>query len=295
MLCMPEIVDNALRRAPVALLTGLALLAFAANSLLCRAALAPGLVDPASFTAVRIASGALVLALLSRRPGAAGGRADGRMVLALFGYMAGFSYAYQYLGAATGALLLFGAVQLTMFAAGLWQGERYGPVAWLGLALAAGGLAWLVAPGLSAPHPLGAALMVVAGIAWGVYSLLGRGTERPLPATASAFAWCLPPALLMLVLQWPDLHLDGAGLLLAVCSGALASALGYVIWYAALRSLRAGTAATVQLAVPVLAALGGVVLLQEGLSLRLGLSAAATIGGIAMVLLRQAGTRERGT
>ena len=291
---MPVALDQALQRSPPALLTVAALLAFAANSLLCRAALAPGLIDPASFTAVRVASGALVLALLVRRPGASTGQGDWRMVPALFCYMAGFSYAYQYLGAATGALLLFGAVQLTMFAVALLQGERFGPVAWLGLAMAAGGLIYLVAPGLSAPHPLGAALMTMAGVAWGAYSLLGRGAVRALPATATAFAWCVPPALLLVAVQWPDLSLSAAGLILAISSGALASALGYVIWYAALRSLAAGTAATVQLSVPVLAALGGVLLLNEGMSLRLGLSAAATLGGIAMVLSAQAGTRVRG-
>lgn len=275
------------------LLTSVAMVAFAANSLLCRAALGDAAIDAASFTAVRVASGAVVLALILwprwRRQRRA--PVDWPAALMLFGYMVFFSFAYLTLGAGTGALLLFGAVQLTMFTVALKAGERFPPVAWLGLALAFGGLVYLVAPGLTAPDPAGAALMLVAGIAWGGYSLRGRGAPNPLESTANNFIASLPLALLVAALFVGQAHASLPGVLLAIFSGAVASGLGYVIWYAALRGLAASSAATVQLSVPVIAAIGGALLLAEPVTPRLVLASMATLGGIALVLSRRRANR----
>lgn len=270
-------------------LTAVAMLAFAANSLLCRLALRDGAIDAASFTTVRMLSGALMLALLAwpqwRRAGPP--RADWRAVAALFIYMACFSFAYLSLDAGTGALILFGAVQLTMFAVALGRGEQFPPLSWLGLALAVAGLVYLVAPGLTAPDPLGAVLMAVAGVAWGAYSLRGKGVAHPLAATASNFLYAVPPALILSLAFLSGMDASWSGIALAMASGAVASGLGYAIWYAALPGLRATSAATVQLSVPVIAAAGGVLLLAEPLTLRLTLAAGATLGGVAIVLRRR--------
>lgn len=270
-------------------LTVAAMVAFAANSLLCRLALAAGHIDAASFTALRVASGALVLVGLlalrrdRRRPGGSLG-----MAAMLVLYLLGFSLAYRSLSAATGALLLFGAVQLTMFARALAGGERFGIRGVLGVVLAMGGLAWLLAPGVTAPDPVGAVLMVLAGAGWGAYSLLGRGAKDPLADTAGNFLLATPPVLAAL-LAWPwisgqSLSVTTMGVALAVVSGSVASGLGYVTWYAALQGLEAGRAATVQLSVPVIAAIGGVVLLVEPLTPRLLSAGAVTLGGVWLVL-----------
>jgi len=273
------------------ILTAVAMVAFAANSLLCRAALGAGLIDAASFASVRVMSGAVVLfVILAVRDGRPVlPKADWRMVVTLFLYVAFFSFAYIWLSAGTGALLLFGAVQLTMFAVALYGGERFTLLSWAGFAAALLGLVWLVAPGVTAPDPLGAALMVVAGIAWGIYSLLGRGTSDPLAATAGNFLYAVPLVLYVSHLFWWNLNLSAEGLALAVVSGALASGCGYVIWYAALRGLTATRAATVQLSVPAIAALGGVLFMAEDVTLRLVIASAATIGGVAVVLSQRAG------
>jgi len=270
-----------------ALLTAAAMLAFAANSILCRLALAQGSIDPASFGSLRLLSGALMLALVLRfRPQAAApARVDWLAAAMLFAYVAFFSFAYLSLAAGTGALILFGAVQLTMIAAGWRAGESFGALGWLGFALAAGGLVVLVAPGVSAPPPLGAALMAVAGVAWGIYSLRGRGVADPLAATAGNFLRALPLALLLSLVLALQARADMGGALLAVVSGAITSGLGYVIWYAALPGLGAMRAATVQLSVPLIAALGGVLFMAEALSLRLVLTGAAILGGIGLVLM----------
>ena len=268
------------------LLTVVAMLAFAANSLLCRLALGQELIDAASFTTVRVLSGAVTLALivLLRRRGRDRGKADWRTVAMLFTYMAFFSFAYLSLGAGTGALILFGAVQLTMFIVALSEGEHFPLLSWVGLTLAVLGLIYLVLPGVSAPDPLGAVLMAVAGIAWGFYSLLGRGAADPLETTARNFVYSVPLVLLVSLFFFRDFSSSSNGLALAVVSGAIASGCGYVIWYAALPSLTATRAATVQLSVPVIAAFGGVVLLSEQITLRLLLASAATLGGVAIVL-----------
>jgi drug/metabolite transporter (DMT)-like permease len=273
-------------------LTALAMAAFAANSLLCRAALRDAHIDPATFGAVRVTSGALVLALAMRvraRPAAA---PDWRAAAMLFAYVAAFSFAYLTLPAGTGALILFGAVQLTMFAVGLARGERFALGGWAGLAVAAGGFVVLVLPGVAAPPAAGAALMAVAGIAWGAYSLRGRGVPDPLAATASNFLRAMPLALALGLAFVGRAHADVAGIFLAIGSGALTSGLGYVIWYAALRGLSALQAASVQLSVPVIAACAGTLWLDEAFTPRLLAAVVAILGGIALVLTDRA--RKRG-
>ncbi len=263
----------------------LALAAFAGNSLLCRRALDATATDPASFTAVRLLSGALVLALLVHRPGRSTLRhGDAISGFALFAYAACFSWAYLGLTAGTGALLLFGAVQATMLGVGLVRGTRWSARQAGGLTLALAGLVGLLLPGLSAPPPLPAALMLLAGVAWGVYSLRGRGVADPTAATAGNFIRAVPFALLACLLALPWLRMDAAGAGYAVLSGAITSGLGYAVWYAALRGLSPQAAGSSQLAVPVITALAGLVLLDETISLRLGLGSLAVLGGIALTL-----------
>lgn len=277
---------TALRPAPrVVLLTALALLAFAGNSLLCRYALRGGHADPAAFTLIRVASGAaaLWLTLHLRRVERIGG--SWRSALALFVYALAFSFAYLDLNAGTGALLLFGAVQASMLLAGLLAGERLRPPQGLGLALAIGGLVYLVLPGLEAPSPQGATLMLAAGVAWGVYSLRGRRAGEPVAATAGNFLRATPLALLATLFAVSRLEVDVAGWAAALASGVLTSGLGYVIWYAALKGLSATRAAVVQLSVPVLAAFGGVLLLGEALTTRLVIASCVILGGVALAVL----------
>lgn len=274
-------------------LTTLALVAFAANSLLCRAALAHTAIDAATFTTVRLLSGAIVLGLVAwrRAPSARMQGGDWSAAAALFAYALGFSFAYVQLPAAAGALLLFGAVQATMIGWGLWRGERLHALQACGLVLAGAGLVALLLPGLSAPPLAGALLMVLAGIGWGVYSLRGRRAADPLRATAGNFLRTLPMAMLASALFAHAAAFDAAGIGCAIASGALASGAGYAIWYAVLPSLKATVAATVQLCVPVLAAAGGIVFLGEPLTLRLAVAAIAILGGIALVVVqRNAGT-----
>jgi drug/metabolite transporter (DMT)-like permease len=266
-------------------LTALAMLAFASNSLLCRAALGSRAIDAASFTTLRLVAGALGLGLLVRwRRAAPPGRGSWRSALALFAYAAGFSYAYLSLPAGTGALLLFGAVQATMIGQGLRRGERLHAAQLLGLALAVGGLVGLLLPGLSAPPLGGALLMLAAGVAWGVYSLRGRAAGDPTRVTAGNFLRAAALAVVLSALMRSRLAITATGASLAVLSGALASGLGYSIWYRVLPALTATQAATVQLSVPVIAALGGILLLHERFSLRLLLAALAILGGIALVI-----------
>lgn len=280
--------------ARIALLTCLALLAFASNSLLGRMALAPGLIDPSSFTTVRVASAAAMLSLivLARRgrfPSLA--YASWRSVLALLAYALLFSFAYLRVEAGTGALILFAAVQVTMFAVGLREGERFSRTAWGGFAIAVAGLVWLLSPGVSAPDPLGALLMIASGIAWGAFTLLARGVDHPVEANAANFICCIPPALAASLVFLGDFHAEPTGLAIAVASGALTSGLGYAIWYMALRGLTATRAATVQLSAPAITALAGASLLSEPLTLRLVLSSAAVLGGVAIVLSQKGRVR----
>jgi drug/metabolite transporter (DMT)-like permease len=269
-------------------LVALAMIAFAGNSLLCRLALKHTTIDAASFTTIRLLSGAVMLWLVVRmRGGTRAGAGNWLSALALFAYAAGFSYAYLSLSAASGALLLFGAVQATMISHGLWQGERPRWQQVVGLVLAFGGLVGLLLPGLSAPPLQGAVLMLGAGVAWGIYSLRGRGAGDATRVTAGNFLRAVPIAAALSLLMMGGTALDKAGLLYAIASGALASGLGYAIWYTALPALKATNAATIQLSVPVIAAVGGVIFLGEAITLRLTLASMAILGGIALVILER--------
>ena len=264
------------------------MIAFAGNSLLCRVALKDTGIDAASFTTIRLISGAATLWLIARmNRGARAGYGNWLSAFALFVYAAGFSYAYVSLPAATGALLLFGAVQATMIGHGLWAGERLLRLQLAGLAFALGGLVSLLLPGLSAPPLLASLLMLSAGVAWGVYSLQGKGAGDPTTVTAGNFLRAVPIAAALSVLMHDGASLDSAGFWYAVSSGALASGIGYALWYTTLPELKAITAATVQLSVPVIAALGGIVFLGESVTLRLVLASVAILGGIALVILEK--------
>ena len=290
-----------------AILTTLALIAFAANSVLCRLALGRAAIDAASFSTVRLVSGAIVLLLLTLllnrrratdrsdtgaadRPGApdaraaARGRGDWASASMLFLYAVGFSFAYVSLSTGTGALILFGAVQTTMILAALRSGERPHALEWIGLILALAGLVYLVFPGLSAPSPTGSALMAIAGIAWGIYSLRGRGSVDPLGGTTGNFVRAVPMVIVVSLVMLGRLHISFDGALLAILSGGIASGVGYVIWYAALRGMTATRAATVQLSVPVLAAGGGVMFISEEVSLRLVMAGVLILGGVGMAV-----------
>ena len=276
------------------LLTAFAMIPLAANSWLCRAALRDTAIDAASFTSIRLISGALMLWLLVWLTGKArAGAGNWPSAFALFGYAALFSFAYLSLTAATGALLLFGAVQVTMIGLGLRGGERLDRVQIAGVALAFCGLVGLLLPGLSAP-PLGGALMMIgAGMAWGVYSVRGKGAGDPIRVTAGNFLLTVPITALLSLLTIADVSLDPVGAGYAVASGALTSALGYALWYRVLPMLRSTSAATVQLSVPVIVAIGGVALLGEPITLRLVLASAAVLGGIALVILERDRIRGR--
>lgn len=270
-------------------LTLLAMLAFAGNSLLCRMALKHTAIDAASFTTIRLLSASVVLGVLcgfKRSVWTGGG--NWPSALALFAYAAGFSFAYINLSAGTGALLLFGAVQATMIGYGIYKGERLKGLRLGGFALALVGLVVLVLPGLSAPPLLSSVSMLLAGAAWGVYSLRGKGISNPLTATAGNFVRTLPFTLLLSLaaglLMRSSFSWDSAGLGHAVLSGGLTSGIGYAIWYKALPALKATSAATVQLSVPVIAAVGGIVLLGEPISWRLGGACVAILVGIALVI-----------
>ena len=262
----------------------LALLAFAGNSLLCRQALKATPIDAATFTSVRLVAGALALWIIVRVRDRKAATGSWRSAVALFAYAAAFSFAYTTLPAGTGALLLFGAVQATMIGYGLWRGERMRPAQLGGLLLAFAGLIVLTLPGVSAPPLQGALLMLGAGVAWGIYSLRGKGAGDPLRSTAGNFLRAVPLTLALSIAAFPWVSLDYAGIAYAIASGALTSGVGYAIWYSALPELRATHAASVQLSVPVIAAFGGVAFLDEHLSVRLLLAAAAILGGIAMVV-----------
>jgi len=272
----------------VVILTLLAMIAFASNSLLCRLALRQTPIDAASFTLIRLLSGviALWLIVIARKAGriTAG---NWTSALALFVYAAAFSFAYITLPAGTGALLLFGTVQATMIFWGFRKGERLTARQWFGLAIAIGGLVALVFPGLSAPPIGGTLLMTGAGIAWGIYSLRGKDGGDPTSVTAGNF-WrsaVFAAVLSMGLLHWTNL--DPAGIRYAIVSGAIASGIGYVIWYSALPGLKATTAATVQLSVPMLAAIGGTLFLSESITLRLLVASLLILGGIALVILQR--------
>lgn len=273
-------------------LTAIAMMAFAGNSLLCRLALKHTNIDAASFTTIRLLSGALMLWLIvsARRcdnPGEFSDKGSWLSACALFTYAAGFSFAYISLPTATGALLLFGAVQATMISYGIWRGERLRSLQLVGLFLALGGMVGLLLPGLSAPPLWGSVLMLGAGVAWGVYSLRGKGAGDPSGVTAGNFLRAVPMAMALSLIFIYRSNVDMAGVVYAMVSGAITSGMGYAIWYAILPALKATHAATVQLSVPVLVAMGGVAFLGEALTLRILLASAAILGGIALVIMEK--------
>jgi len=279
------------------------MIAFASNSILCRLALKHTTIDAATFTLDRIIAGAFALWLVMKIPRFVAAVSDRRTkksdaqkaplqgnwpsALALYIYAAAFSFAYLSLSAGTGALLLFGAVQATMISWGLRKGERLNAIQIVGLIAALGGLVLLMLPGLTAPPLIGSALMLAAGVAWGIYSLRGKGETNPASATAGNFLRAVPFALLLSMIMMKQHHFDSLGLIYAVISGAITSGLGDVIWYSALPGLKATSAATVQLSVPVVAAVGGIVLLGESLTLRLVLASITILGGIALVIVEE--------
>ena len=267
------------------LLTVIALIAFASNSVLCRLALGGKQIDPASFTTLRLVSGAVVLGLMtasSRKKAFFGESGSWFSALMLLTYALGFSFAYLGLTTGTGALILFGSVQVTMLSASVRRGDHPHSLEWTGMLLALGGLVYLVSPGLAAPPLTSAALMAAAGLAWGAYTLRGRGVGNPIAATADNFIRSVPIVLLAALPFSSGIMARPSGILLAVTSGAITSGLGYVVWYIALRGLTVTRAALVQLSVPILAALGGVLVLSEEITVRLVISATVTLSGIAL-------------
>ncbi len=269
------------------LLTILAMVAFASNSLLNRFALGRDSIDPVSYTTIRLTSGAVMLfiiASLQRKKGHSILRGSWVSAAFLFLYATTFSFAYLSLTTGTGALILFGSVQVTMIIIALQSGERPHVMEWVGLFLALGGLVYLVFPGLASPSLIGSVLMTVAGISWGIYSIRGRGSQNPLADTAGNFVYAVPMVLVVLFISFRDISISSSGVTYAVLSGALASGVGYVIWYAALRGLTTTRAATVQLTVPVIAAWSGVVFLAEHVSERLVVAGVLILGGIALAV-----------
>ena len=271
-------------------LTLLAMLAFAANSILCRIALGNQLIDAASFTTIRLASGALMLVGILYFKNAAYFRAVSldrfnlKSSLALYMYAICFSIAYIEISTGTGALILFGTVQLTMILFGIIKGEKSGMLVWVGIVIACTGMVYLVLPGLDAPSPLSAILMTLSGLAWAVYSLRGKKSSDPIADTTWNFAGTLPFVVVTSLAFISKFETSTPGILLAVASGAIASGIGYVIWYAALPALTWTTAAIVQLSVPTLAAFGGILFMSEPFTARLVIASIATLGGIAIVI-----------
>jgi len=265
-----------------------ALLAFAANSVLCRMALRSAHIDPASFMSIRLLSGAITLWIVVRLSyGARSSSGSWASALALLSYAIAFTFAYVGLTAGTGALLLFGAVQVVMIAAGFGGGERIDRSIALGWLLAVGGLILLLLPGITAPPALDAVLMLIAGAAWGLYSLRGRRSTDALGDTAGNFLRSVPGTLVISALLWKHRAADTAGVVLATLSGSIASGLGYAAWYTALPKLGAIAAANAQLSVPVIAALAGVVLFDEPITLRLAVSSVLVLGGTALAVRRK--------
>lgn len=268
--------------------TGFALIAFAANSVLCRLALGDKTIDAASFTVVRLLSGVIALLIILKLTSSKNRlptKGNWPSALMLFLYAVTFSFAYISLDTGTGALILFGSVQITMILITLASGDRLHIAEWTGVLIAFTGFVYLVLPNVTKPSILGFLLMTIAGIAWGIYTLLGRGTRNPLADTTKNFVLTIPLAIVLAVFTIQYIHLSAEGVLLAILSGAVASGIGYTLWYIALGGLSATLAAVVQLLVPIIAALGGVIFVSETISLRMVLSAVMVLGGILIVVL----------
>lgn len=269
------------------LLTLFAMLAFAANSILCRMALGDQLIDAASFTTIRLLSGAVMLTLILVLQNSSLKYSllfDVKASVALFLYAICFSFAYIDLSTGTGALILFGTVQLTMIVIGVLQGDRPKLMAWSGIVVACSGLVYLVSPGVSAPSLPGTVLMATAGLAWGIYSWRGKGVTNPIAATTRNFIGTVPLTVVASLIFFSSVDMQLSGVILAILSGSLASGVGYVIWYAALPYLKPTSAAAVQLSVPMIAALGGVIFMSEPMTMRLNIASITILGGIALVI-----------
>ena len=263
------------------------LIAFAGNSILCRLALGENQLDAASFTIIRLLSGIIMLLLISQSFGSGRSqlkKANWLSSAALFLYAVAFSYAYLSLDTGTGALILFGAVQITMILASLISGNRLYFAEWIGCAIAFSGFVYLVLPSVTTPSFQGFVLMTLSGIAWGVYTIRGRSSQQPINDSATNFLYTLPFILTLLIIEYQNSELSQQGILLAVLSGALASGVGYTAWYMAVRNLATVQASIVQLLVPILAATGGVLFAGEIISLRLVISSLMILGGIVLVL-----------
>jgi len=272
----------------IIILTGLALIAFAANSVLCRLALGERTIDASSFTVIRLLSGAMVLlAIISIKSNKTDSFTKGSWSasLMLFLYAITFSFAYVTLDTGTGALILFGSVQITMILLSLISGDRLHITEWAGVTIAFIGFVYLILPGVTTPSAIGFLLMIVAGIAWGIYTLKGRSSDDPLMDTAYNFLRTLPLVIILAIITVQNAHYSYEGVLLALLSGGITSGIGYAIWYIALGGLSATQAAVVQLLVPVIAAFGGVIFVSEAVTLRLTVSATMILGGILMVVL----------
>jgi drug/metabolite transporter (DMT)-like permease len=273
-----------------AFLTAVAMLCFAANSLLCRIALVSHAIDPATFTTVRVASAGVALAAIMSARGMRYAKLaflNWKSAAALLAYLLLFSFAYTRLNAGTGALLLFGAVQLTMLSVALWNGEALPALFWAALLVAVAGLFYLVLPGITAPDAMGALMMAGSGTAWGIFTMLARSFSYPIETTANNFFVCLPAVAIVNVASHADFNATTAGVCCAVISGALASGVGYVIWSVVLHRIARVHAATIQLTVPTLAALGGMIFLSEPLTPRLVISCILVLGGVAIALAQR--------
>ncbi|MDF7799003.1 DMT family transporter [Pontiellaceae bacterium B1224] len=272
-------------------LTILSLIAFAANSLLARLALAEGTIDPLSFTAFRLFGGMLVLVPISRILFHEKPQAKQKRVwisgLALFGYALAFSFGYVTISAGTGTLILVGAVQVSMLGWALFRGEQINLFKWMGMLIALAGLVYLLSPGMAAPDPAGAALMLVSGTAWGIYSIRGRGAKSPISMTATNFTYASLLVLIVVAVGFQSLEISHRGVWIALLSGGFTSGLGYVIWYRALRNLSTTTASIAQLLIPVLAAIGGILFLGEHLSQRLIIASALILGGVGLSIVKK--------
>ena len=274
------------------LFTGLALIAFAANSVLCRLALGESAIDASTFTIVRLLAGAIVLTVImsiskikSNSNTNSSTKGSWPASIALFIYALTFSFAYVTLDTATGALILFGSVQITMILMSIFSGNRLHISEWFGMAIAFTGFVYLILPGVTTPSVIGFLLMTVSGIAWGIYTLKGRGSKNPIMDTAFNFLRTMPFVIILAIVTFKYAHYSSEGILLAVLSGSIASGIGYMIWYSALSGLSVTQAAVLQLLVPVIAAVGGIIFVSESISFRLTVSSAMILGGILMVVL----------
>lgn len=270
------------------LLSGLALIAFAANSVLCRLALGNGVIDASSFTVIRLLSGAIVLFIILSVNGSNKGelsKGSWAASLMLFVYAITFSYAYLSLDTGTGALILFGSVQITMILLSLISGTRLHIFEWSGVIIAFTGFVYLILPNITTPSVNGFMLMTFSGIAWGIYTLIGRSSKNPLMDTTYNFIRTVPFVLLLAIFTMQNLHYTKEGIILALLSGSITSGVGYTIWYVALKGLSSTQAAVTQLSVPVIAAIGGVIFVSEAITFRLIASSVIVLGGILIVVL----------